>query len=45
METRELICINCPLGCALTVTMEQGKSGKSRGERPVRREKATVKKR
>lgn len=22
METRELICINCPLGCALTVTME-----------------------
>ncbi len=25
METRELICINCPLGCALTVYMEQGK--------------------
>lgn len=22
METRELICINCPLGCALTVTLE-----------------------
>ena len=24
METRELICINCPLGCSLTVTMENG---------------------
>lgn len=24
METRELICINCPLGCGLVVTMEQG---------------------
>lgn len=23
-ETRELICINCPLGCALTVTLENG---------------------
>lgn len=22
METRELTCIGCPLGCALTVTME-----------------------
>ena len=22
MSTRELICIGCPLGCALTVTME-----------------------
>lgn len=22
METRELICIGCPLGCPLTVTME-----------------------
>ena len=22
MEQRELICINCPLGCALTVTLE-----------------------
>ena len=21
-ETRELICINCPLGCGLTVTLE-----------------------
>ena len=45
METRELICINCPLGCALTVTMEQGKvvkvegntcpKGKSYGEKEV----------
>ncbi len=25
METRELICINCPLGCGLTVTIEQKK--------------------
>lgn len=24
METRELICIGCPLGCPLTVTMEPG---------------------
>ena len=23
-ETRELICINCPLGCGLTVTMKDG---------------------
>ena len=23
-ETRELICINCPLGCPLTVTLEEG---------------------
>ena len=22
METRELICIGCPLGCPLTVTVE-----------------------
>jgi len=22
MQTHELICINCPLGCALTVTMD-----------------------
>lgn len=45
METRELICINCPLGCALTVTMEQGKVVKVERGTPVRREKATVKKR
>ena len=24
METRELICIGCPMGCALTVEMEEG---------------------
>lgn len=24
METRELTCIGCPLGCSLTVTMENG---------------------
>ena len=35
METRELICINCPLGCALTVTMEQGKVVKVEGNTRV----------
>ena len=25
METRKLICINCPLGCALTVSLDNGK--------------------
>lgn len=25
MEKRELICIGCPMGCPLTVTMEDGK--------------------
>ena len=24
METRELICIGCPMGCPLTVTLEGG---------------------
>lgn len=24
METKNLICINCPMGCALTVEMEEG---------------------
>lgn len=24
MEKRELTCIGCPLGCAITVTMESG---------------------
>lgn len=24
MEQRELICINCPLGCSLTVSLENG---------------------
>ena len=26
MEVRELTCIGCPLGCALTVTMENGET-------------------
>lgn len=25
MEIKELICIGCPMGCPVTVTMEQGK--------------------
>ena len=29
METRELICINCPLGCALTVTLENARKANS----------------
>lgn len=45
IETRELICINCPLGCALTVSMEGGQvlkvegntcpKGKAYGEKEV----------
>lgn len=31
METKELICINCPLGCPLTVFLEQGKVVKVEG--------------
>lgn len=31
METRELICINCPLGCSLTVTMENNEVKKVEG--------------
>ena len=31
MEVRELICINCPLGCSLTVTMEAGEVKKIEG--------------
>ena len=38
METRELICINCPLGCGLVVTMEQGTVIKVE-EIPVQKEK------
>ena len=30
-ETRELICINCPLGCALTVTIKDGEVEKVQG--------------
>ena len=25
METRNLTCIGCPLGCSVSVTMDQGK--------------------
>ena len=28
-ETRELICINCPLGCGLTVTIKDGEVEKN----------------
>ena len=43
-ETRELICVNCPMGCRLQVTVEQGKVSTvkgnvcSRGERYAREE-------
>lgn len=30
-ETRELICINCPLGCGLTVTIKGGEVEKVQG--------------
>ena len=30
-ETRELICINCPLGCGLTVTIKDGEVEKVQG--------------
>ena len=44
MEKRELICIGCPMGCRMTVTMEQGQvtqvSGNTcrRGDAYARRE-------
>lgn len=25
METKELVCVNCPMGCRITVTMDEGK--------------------
>mgnify|MGYP003376458641 FL=1 len=31
MEKRELICIGCPLGCPVTVTMEAGEVVKVEG--------------
>lgn len=31
MEQRELICINCPLGCPLTVSLQDGKVVKVAG--------------
>ena len=30
-ETREFICINCPLGCGLTVTIKDGEVEKVQG--------------
>ena len=44
MEQRELTCINCPLGCQLTVTLENGAvaavagNGCPRGDRYARDE-------
>ncbi len=32
METRELTCINCPMGCQLTVTLENGAVAKVAGQ-------------
>lgn len=32
METRELTCINCPMGCLLTATLEEGKVTKVEGQ-------------
>ena len=31
METRELTCIGCPMGCMLTVTMENGEVSEVKG--------------
>ena len=31
IEKRELICIGCPMGCLLTVTLNQGKVEKVAG--------------
>ena len=39
-ETRELICINCPLGCSLIVTLEEGTVKKVEGI-PVKKGKPT----
>ena len=25
METKELVCVNCPMGCRITVTLDNGK--------------------
>lgn len=46
METRELICIGCPMGCGLSVSLEEGKVTKvtgntcRRGEEYARKEVA-----
>ena len=36
MEEKNLICINCPLGCPLTVSMEDGEVKKVEGNRSGR---------
>ena len=33
VETKQLNCINCPLGCLLTVTLEDGKIPRSQAIR------------
>jgi CxxC motif-containing protein len=39
VETKQLNCINCPLGCLLTVTLEDGKITKVTGNTCPRGEK------
>jgi len=43
METRELTCIRCPLGCNLEVTLEEGKVLKVTGNTCIRGEEYGVK--
>ena len=43
METRSIICINCPLGCPLTVGIEDGKVVSVEGNTCRRGETYTVK--
>ena len=41
MEKRELICIGCPMGCPLTVTLDGGAVVTVVGDEPVRRPSAS----
>lgn len=43
METKSIICINCPLGCPLTIEMEDGKVMKVTGNTCKRGEAYAVK--
>lgn len=43
MEKRELICIGCPLGCMITVDMQDGKVVKVTGNTCPRGEKYAIK--
>lgn len=43
MEKRELICIGCPLGCMITVNMQDGKAVKVTGNTCPRGEKYALK--